>query len=104
RIRSLNQVVTEKRIVWEAPVQHTVQRIDLINSLAGEAAFAIQILIGIGDRPGIHVEPGLARIDGCQPGARRALHTYTYARLQDAISGYDDILLWINDSLIQRMR
>jgi hypothetical protein len=46
-IRSLNQVVAEQGIARKAPVQNRVQRIDLVNALAGKHAFPIEVLIGV---------------------------------------------------------
>ena len=103
RIRSFNQVMAQQRISREASVQNTDHRVDFVDSLPGKRSLAIKILIHIGDRPRIRVEPGFSCKDGGQPRLGRALHTDVDARLHDPISRYHEILLGIDNRLIERM-
>src|SRR5437660_1828746 len=67
-VSSFDEIVAEQSIAREAAVKDTVHGINFVDSLAGKAAFAIQILIRIGDSPSIDVESSLTRVDGGQPG------------------------------------
>ena len=81
-----------------------MNRIDFIDSLAGEAAFAVQILISVRNRASVNVEAGFTRVDRSQPRIGGALHTHADARLQNPVAGDHDVLNRIDDCLIQGMR
>ena len=49
RVGAFDQVVAEQRIAGEAAFEHGMQSVDFIDALAGEDAFAIQILVYVGD-------------------------------------------------------
>ena len=73
RVGAFDQVVAQQGIAREALVQHRVQRGNFVDAFAGEDAFAVEILVGVGDGAAVDVEAGLAGVDGCQPRARRRL-------------------------------
>src|ERR1700733_3122231 len=104
RIGTFDQIVAEQCVAREALIKNLMDRVDLVNSLPGKAAFAIQILVGIGDSSSVNVEPGLAGIDGSETRTNSAEDAHADARLQDAVASDDDILVRIDDRLIQRMR
>ncbi len=80
-----------------------MDRIHLVNSFAGKAAFSVQILIGVRDSAGVNVKARLARVNGRQPRAGRTLHTHSHARLQDAVTGDHDVLFRIDNRPVERM-
>ena len=86
------------------PGEHFLERLDLVNALAGENSFAEKILINVGDRAGIDVEAGVA---GKQRGQTRAAGGFdagVHARLENAIAFDDGIRGGIDHRAIQRMR
>ena len=93
RVRAFDQVMAEQGIAREAPVQHAVHRVHFIDTLAGEDAFAVKILVHVGNGARVDIEASLARIEAGQPGTRRALHAHAHARLQNAVAGDHDVLL-----------
>src|SRR5579862_7049639 len=80
-----------------------MNRIDFINSFSSEAALAIQILIGVGNRASVNIETSFSRIDRRQARSRRALYADADSRLQDAISVDYGIRFRIGDGLIEWM-
>ena len=92
RVSALDQVVAEQRIAREAMLQHPAQGFDFVNALAGEDAFALQVLVNVGGGARVDVEAGLAGVDVGQPRLRRALHADADARLQNAVAGDDDVV------------
>ena len=104
RVGAFDQVVAEQRIAREAPVEHPVHRVHFIDPFAGKNAFAIKVLVNVGDSARVDVEPGLTGVDAGQARTRRALHAHADARLQNAVAGDHDVLLGIDDRLVQRMR
>ena len=58
---SLEQIVTQKRVVGNAPSQCRLEDVDIVDSLAAVRAFAEQILIHVGDRERVRVDAARAR-------------------------------------------
>ena len=65
-IGALDQVVAQQRILREAAIQHFMKDLDLIQTFSGEDAFAVQVLIDVGDGASINVKTSLAGIDRSQ--------------------------------------
>ncbi len=64
RVGALDQVVAEQCVARKAAVEHSMEYRDLIDSLAGEAPLAEQVLVGVGNGARVNVEAALAGIDG----------------------------------------
>jgi len=75
-----------------------VQDRNFIDAFAGEDAFAIEILISIGDGARIYVESRLAGIDGGQARAGSRMDTDTDTRLEYAVAFGDDASLRIDNA------
>src|ERR1035437_6914987 len=69
-VGAFNEVVAEKRIARKALVEHGMENGDFIDAFAREDAFAVQVLVSVGNGPAVDVEPCLAGEDGCQPRPR----------------------------------
>ena len=78
--------------------------VDIVNSLAHKAAFAEEILVGIGDGARIDVEGGIGREDGCQPRLSCRLQVHAGLRLQDGITALQLFPRRIEDRAIQGVR
>src|SRR5262249_4313778 len=86
RVRAFDHVVAQDRIAGEAMLQHLLKHADLVDSLAGEAAFAEQILIDVGNRACVDVEAGIRRENRRKARAVRRMNADIYAWLQDAVA------------------
>src|ERR1700751_3341976 len=95
--------MAEQGIAREPTLKDAMNSVHFVNSLAGVDALSVEILIRVGNRPGVYIEASLARINGCQSRASCALYAYFHTRLQNAVSRSDDILLRVNNRRIQRM-
>ena len=91
RVGSFDQIVAEQRIAREAMLQHPLQGFDFVDAFAGEDAFAVEVLIHVGDGARVNVESGLAGVHARQPRQRRTLHADADARLQDPVSRNHDV-------------
>ena len=103
RVGAFDQVMTEQGVARETAIENAVHRVHFVDTLAGEDAFAIQILIHIRDGASIDIETGLSGIEAGQPGTGGTLDTHSDPRLQDAIACYHDVLLRIDDGLVEGM-
>src|SRR5579863_4561175 len=95
--------MAEQGVAREPPIENPLYNLDLIDSLAGVDSFPVEVLICIGNCPGVNIEASLTGVDGCKSRARSTLYAYPHARLKDAVSRDDDVLLGIYDCRIQRM-
>ena len=66
RVRALYEVMAKQGVSRETILKHGMEDGDFINALAGKAALAKQILIGIGNSARVYIESALARVDGRQ--------------------------------------
>ena len=80
-----------------------MKRGDFIDALAGEDAFAVEILVGIGDGARVDVEPALAGVHSGEPRAGCRIDADADARLEYPVSLDNDSQLGVNDGLIERM-
>src|SRR5947208_2092963 len=55
-ISAFDQIVAEQRIAWESTVQHAVNGFHFVDAFAGKAAFPVQVLVNVGNGPGVDVE------------------------------------------------
>ncbi|TMQ68583.1 MAG: hypothetical protein E6K81_16510, partial [Candidatus Eisenbacteria bacterium] len=58
----------------------------MVEPLAGEAAFAEQVLIGVGDRGRVGIDPGVPGIDAREQRAGRTRHRDAHPGLEDRIA------------------
>ena len=88
--------MAENPVLGEAPIERLLERIDIVNPLADERAFAEQVLVDIGDGARIGID---ARLAAAQPriprpvGARQA---HRHARLQDAVALGDALPVFVD--------
>src|SRR5580692_13077134 len=75
-VGAFDEVVAEKRISRETPVEHLMHCVDFIDPLAGIATFSVKILVCIRKCASVDIEAGLARIDSGEPRTCRALHAH----------------------------
>ena len=55
RVSAFDQVVAEQRFGRKPVAQHLVKRADIVNRLAVENRFQKQILLRVGDGPGVRI-------------------------------------------------
>ena len=86
RITAFQQVVTQYAVLGKAVLQRRFERIDVVDALADEGAFAEYVLVDIGGRACVRIDAGLgaeqARV--ARPVGPRQAHGD--ARLQDAVA------------------
>src|SRR6516162_7571615 len=91
RIRALDQVVAEQCIPREAMLQHPVQGVDLVDAFASEDAFAVEVLINVGDGSRVNVEAGLPGIDAGESRLGRTLHADADTGLKNTVTRSDNV-------------
>ena len=104
RVRALDQVVTQQRILREAIESRALERGDIVDSLAGVRALTEEILIDIGHCRRVGIDTGVAGEDRGEAGSIRALQRYAYARLQDAVPLNDARAAVAENGAVERMR
>ena len=85
-VSALDEIVREQGVAGEAAVEHLVQDADVVDALAGEDAFAEEVLIDVRDGAGVDVEAGLAGVERSEAGARGGAYADADAGLEDAVS------------------
>jgi hypothetical protein len=60
RVCTLDQIVTEDPVLGEAVMESGAKRIDIVDALADERALVEDILINVGDRARVRIDPGIA--------------------------------------------
>ena len=103
RVAAFKQVMAENPAERKAFVEHVLERIDVVDALAGERTFAEQILIGVGNRASVGIE---SRIAAKQQRVTRGLvgrETGADARLQDPVARHDAPRGVIHARAIERM-
>ena len=101
---AFEQVVAQHRPLGQARAEHDVQRLHVQQALAGERAFAEQVLVDLGRGGAVRVDPALAgeqpmeRRGFARPGQRRG-----HARLQDAVARRDAALRQVDARQVQRV-
>ena len=95
--------MAEYPILGKTIFKRLFERVDVVYALADERAFAQQILIDVGNRARIRVDPRFTRSEPLifrQPSTRQG-HAHT--RLQDAISLNDTLFVFVVVWSIQGM-
>src|ERR1700761_3746019 len=96
-VGAFDEVVREEGVSGKAAVEDFVEYADLVDALAGEDAFAEEVLVDVGDGGGVDVEAGFAGVEGRETGARGGGDADADARLQDAVALGDDAELRVDD-------
>ena len=78
---SLDHVVAQQYSFRKPGIHEPMKRVDIVDSLAHEAAFAEEMLLGIGDCAGIYVESSIRGEDGRQPRFPCRLQVHAGLRL-----------------------
>src|SRR5688500_8845259 len=81
--------MAQQRVLGEPSVRRVLERIDVVDPFAGEAALAVKVLINVGDRRRIRVDAGMSRMDRGEVGAVRAGERNSYARLKNSVAAGD---------------
>ena len=103
-VRALEQVVAEDAIRRQPARQREAERVDVIDPLADERAFAEQVLVDVGDRARVRIDAGLAGEHPRVARAARARQPGRHARLQDAVAVDDAASGNVVARHVQRMR
>ncbi len=99
----LDQIVAQDLVVRKGVADSSVEGFTIVDSLAGKAADAKKVLIGVRDRGGIRIEARGAGIEPCEKGLVCGDEADTHARLKDAVTADDAPLFRVEARLVQRM-
>ena len=66
-VNRLQQIVAENSVFRKASGQCAFERVDLVDSLSDERAFLKKVLIHIGDRASVRIDPRIARVEPDEP-------------------------------------
>ena len=86
RVQALEQVVRQQRVLRHGVFERRGERVDVVEALAGEDAFAEQILVGVGDRGRVGIDAGVPGVEPREQRAGRARERDADARLEDAVA------------------
>ena len=86
RVEALEQIVRQQRVLRHASVERRGERVDVVQSLAGEDALVEEILVDVGDGGRVRIDAGVAGVRAREERSRRARHRHADARLQDAVA------------------
>src|SRR5262249_32780531 len=100
----LNQVVTEDGVFRKAGTHGGLKGIKVVDPFPGIAAGAEEILIDVGDRHGVRVDPGGRGVDAGKQGPCRRRQVEVDPGLQDAVPFDHAPLPQIELRLVERVR
>ena len=103
-VTRFQQIMTQHSVLREASGQGPLEGVDIVDSFADKRTFAKKILIHIGHRPRVRIDPRVAREKPDEPRAGGARQTYFHPRLQKAITFSDNLASGVELRPIQRMR
>jgi hypothetical protein len=101
---SLEQVVAQDPVLGKTSVQRLLEGVDVVNSLADERALVEQVLVDVGNRACVGVDPRLTTVQSRVPGSSRPGQARADARLQDSVAADDELAVGIELRPVQRMR
>ncbi len=104
RVTTFQQIVAEDAVFGKAILERSLERIDLVDSLADEGAFTEQVLVDVGDGAGIGVDAWLLPVQASVARAIRAGQAHAHARLQDAVALTDFLLDFVVARAVERVR
>src|SRR5439155_3814792 len=85
-VAAFEQVVAQDAVFWQTPAEHMLERVDVVDALADERAFAEQVLIDVTDGARVGIDARLAAEQARIARARRARQAHADPRLQDAVA------------------
>jgi hypothetical protein len=85
-------------------VRRLLERVDIVDALSGEAAFAVQVLVHIRDCRGVRIYTRVAGVNRRKVRAMRTRQRNADARLNDSVSLCHSAEGIIVRRAIQRMR
>src|SRR4030095_2425887 len=85
-IEPVEEIVAEQRVLGHARGQRGIERIDVVDPLADEAAFVEEVLVHIRYRGRVRVDAAMARIDTAERRLARALDADLHPRLEHAVA------------------
>ena len=103
-VEPLEEVVREERVVGDAPVERRREGVDVVEPLAGEAALAEEVLVGVRDGGGVRVDAGVPGEDAREARARGARGRDADARLQDPVALGDAAAARVEAGPVERVR
>ncbi len=105
REESLEEIVRQKRVVWNPTAQGLLEGVDLVDALARIDAFAEEVLVHVGDRRRVRVDPGGAGVEPLIQGPRpRQRQRRSHPRLEKRVSIDDAARFCVVKGSVQRMR
>ena len=104
RVRTLEQIVTEQRILRHAIVERSIEGIDVVDALADVAAFVEQILIHVRDGRRVRIDADMSGEDLRERRPVGADDVDADTRLQDAVTFRDTAQALIEPRSVQRVR
>ncbi len=102
--RALDEVVREQRVLGEALFQHAEEHAELEDALAGEAALAEHVLVGVRGGADVGVEPCRARVHPGVQALARPRQGHAHARLHEPVAGLDARLSVTPPRAVERIR
>ena len=103
-MQSFEQVVRQQRVLGHQVFERGHEGVNVVQPLAGEAAFTEQVLVRIRHRGGVGIDPGMAGIQAREERPRRARIGHADAGLKDAVPVGDTANARIDAGPIERMR
>ena len=104
RIQPFEQVVRQERILRHAALQCRGECVDVVESLANEDAFVEEILVQVGYRRRVRVDPRVSRVRAGEQRPRCTRHRDADTRLKNAVAVGHATDRGIEVRAIQRMR
>ena len=101
---SLNQIMTEQRLLGKTATKNLVKCRDVINRFTVEDRFAQQILLRVGHSRAVRICSLSVREDSCKSRRRGARQCDADARLNDREAAASNPALRIDLHAVQRMR
>ena len=97
------QIVAENCIFRKATLHGTLEGIHVVDSFSDEGAFLENILVHVGDLPGVWINASVAGEKPDEPGSSGARQTDPDAWLQNAVTFFDNPVRCIEHRPVQRM-
>ncbi|MCY1500932.1 hypothetical protein D9M68_349900 [compost metagenome] len=103
-IGTFEQIVAENGIFLDPALQRRLEGVDMVEALAGEAAFAGDVLVDVGNGEDIGVDAAVGREDTLEGGSFAArCQRRRHARLQQAVAGDHILCLRVDHRTVDRM-
>ncbi len=100
----LDEIVGEQRVFWKTAARRMFEYVNVVDALAREAPFAVQVLIHIGHRRGVGIDTWVSRVDGRKWRVVRARQRHANPRLENSVAAADAPAHRVPHRAIQWMR